>query len=454
MTEPVSPSRAAGEARAWRLEAAQAWESEARRLASPSWPSGFVLALVAPAGAFTVAAVGYRLAQLFEGRALAVVLTGGLAALLALALIAVPLVLARRRGREARARIAEARGKPVPERCPHCDGPLAGEARCACGARVAEAEGLSVVWTGEERWRRLRWRAAVRARLGGASRPGGEWTLSPIVWTALTVLALGLEWSVAAALGGTPPSTVEAPLALDRPLSMHRTARASSEPSARPAGSPTRRRAPAWVGTEVLARRDAGPHHELAVIVREDEGRAFVVYAGGGSAWVSSRALLTPELAPDDVVEVERDGRFADAVVLDRLGPALRVRIGDDVRWTSAARVRVRSDAAHRSGEGLEALVPEGAWVEVREGREWLPGLEVDTARGGLRVLVVGSDGQARWAARDDVRPQRIEPGVRVRVEGAPMIVAARIGHALAVVGPDGRRRWTSVATVGREDGS
>jgi hypothetical protein len=229
---------------------------------------------------------------------------------------------------------------------------------------------------------------------------------------------------------------------------MHGTAHAWT--STREAPS-TRRHAALSVGTQVLARREEALAYELAVIVRVDGARAFVVYADGRSAWIGERDVLAPELAAGDAVQAWNGSRFVPAEIVERVGPALRVLRADGVRtWTSDARVRVRGDAMHARGEGIDSDVPSEAWIEARIDDAWRPGIAVWRRMG--RVQVALSDGSAHWLDIDEVRPQRIGPGVRVRVDGWPrsVIVAARIGHALAVVDEDGTRSWTALSRVAR----
>lgn len=446
---------------ALRREAERAWSEEARRAVMPPFASLFLLCVVVIVGALTLAGVAVRLSLLFEGRPLAVTTTLAVGLALAAALVVVPVVgLVRSRAR-ARVAIASARGARTGACCPRCDAPLlargdddAGTRSCGgCGAALLEAEGLLIVHASEPRWRELRWRASARGRLALPSSV--PWQLSPSLWTTCTIAGLGVLWASAAALGGAPPSTVEAPLALDRQVSMHGTARASSEAPSLPAGASTRARAPLWIGTEVLARRGQEPYHELAVIVRVDVPRAFVVYASGASGWVRARDLLAPELASGDALEIAEGAGFVPVELVDRIGEALHVRRADgSTHWTSAASMRVRSDARHHTGEGLDDEIPPGAWIEVRDGTVLRPALQVEASDDGERAYVAFSDGSARWIDEDDVLVQGIGPGVRVWVDGAsaPMIVAARVGHALAVVGADGARSWTALSRVRREE--
>lgn len=446
---------------AMREEARRAWDEEARRAALPPFSSLSLLGVVVVSGALTLVGVALRMSLLHAGRTGAVVATLAVGLALAALAVVVPLrALLRARARAAAA-VASARDERTRgASCPRCGAPLlarahdeAGARSCGgCGAVLLEAEGLLIAHVSEPRWRELRWRAGARARLAMPARV--SWPLSPALLLAWTMAGLGLLWTTAAALGGAPPRIVEAPLALDRQVSMHATARAASGPAALPAGTSTRPRAPLFMGTQVLARRGRGPYHELAVIVRVDGPRAFVVYASGASAWVGPRDLLAPELAEGDAVEVAEGAGFAPATLLERVGEALHVRRADGTRaWTSASAARVRSDAPHTTGEGLADDIPAGAWVEVRDHGVLRPALQVDASADGERALVALSDGSARWVARDDVATQRIGPGVVVWVDGSPepMIVAARVGHALAVVGSRGDRSWTALSRVRRE---
>ncbi|HEY8428293.1 MAG TPA: hypothetical protein VIL20_07960, partial [Sandaracinaceae bacterium] len=334
-----------------RREARAAWEHEARRRALPPAPSLVLLAIVAAVGAFSAIAVALRVSLPFEGRAPAVAVTSALGIALAALLVLAPLGLVVRARRRARELVARAKEERAGARCPRCDAPLtagapdgAGRRDCgACGATLLEAEGLLVAHTSDAFFRVRRFRASARARLAAGRPPVA---LSPSLWIANTAAALGLLWATAAMLGGAPPSIVEAPLGLDRQVSLHGTARASSEAPAPPAGAATRPNAPAWMGTLVLARRPPGPYHELAVIVRVEPPRAFVVYANGASRWVRARDLLAPELAPGDALELAEGAGYVPVELVERIGEALRVRRADGTtQWTSAALVRVRSDA-------------------------------------------------------------------------------------------------------------
>ncbi len=445
---------------ALRREARRAWEEEALRAVLPPLSSLLLCAVVVLAGAFTLGGVALRMALLHTGRTGAIVTTLAVGLTLAALLVVVPLRALWRGRTRAKSAVASARAaRTSGASCPRCGAPLlarahheAGARSCGgCGATLLEAEGLLVAHASEPRWRELRWRAGARARL--ALPPRASWPLSPALLVACTVAGLGALWMTAALLGGAPPSIVEAPLALDRQVSMHATAHAASEPAALPAGTSTRPRAPLWMGTQVLARRGRGPYHELAVIVRVDAARAFVVYASGASAWVGPRDLLAPELAEGDAIEIAEGAGFAPATLAGRVGEALEVRRADGTTlWTSAAVVRVRSDARHAMGEGLADDIPAGAWVEARDHGVVRPALQVEASPDGAQALVAFSDGSARWVARDDVEVQRIGPGVLVWVDGArePMIVAARVGHALAVVSRGGERSWTALSRVRR----
>lgn len=445
-----------------RAEAAAAWAHQSRRGVVPDGPALALLAAVVGVGVTTLVAVGARLALLFAERpgALAVVLA--VDAALVLLLVGGALRAWRRAEARAAARVARARARRRSTRCPRCAAPLlarsvaeVGARACgACGATLLEAWGLVVVHVSSPRWRRRRWRAAARARLGEPGRAAPS--PSPVRWLGAVTVALGVLWSTAALVGGAvglPPRAVEAPLGLDREVPHH--GRAFAQPVAEaglPPGPTTRPRAPLWVGTQVLARKGRGPHHQLAVIVRVDAPRAFVVWADGDSDWVARGDLLAPELAVGDAVEVFDGAAYAAARLVGRVGSALRVRREDGTEgWTDASRIRVRSDARHARGEGLESEIPPGAWVEVRvEEGAWRPGLGV--ASEGGRLAVALSDGSVRWVPADDVRRQALGPGMRVWVDGwsAPAVVAARIGHALAVVDPEGARGWTALSRVRR----
>lgn len=423
-----------------------------RALPSPS--ARALLAAVAWVGAFTVAALTLRLGALFEGRLGALATLGLVGAALALALLLAPWWSLRRRRVEAAHALAEARAGSRASGCPRC-GQALSEGGCQqCGARVLEAEGLRIVFASDAEVRGARWRAAARAGLRAVARPRPSWAFSSVLWTASTTSALVVLWGTAAALGGTAPSALAAPLALDRQVPEHGVARAR-DPLADvlPREPPTRPSAPAWTGTQVLAQRGAGPYHELAFIVRTERSRAYVVYASGTSGWVRSSGLLAPELAPGDALEVDDGTGFAPATLLRRVGTALRVRRADGrALWTSAGRVRVRREGRHARGEGLESDVPAEAWVEARVGDALLPGLAVGGSQDHARVLVVFADGTSGRIARAHVRAQAIGPGVALRVEGAsgPRIVAARVGDALIVVDEAGRRSWTALARVSR----
>jgi hypothetical protein len=168
---------------------------------------------------------------------------------------------------------------------------------------------------------------------------------------------------------------------------------------------------------------------------------------------VGARDLLAPELAPGDRIEVRRHRVYERAELVRRIGQALLVELDDGTRvWTNTARVRVRSDAHHRTGEGRHADVPpDDAWIELRDGASRRPALLVENAPDQSTVHVVLGDGSARWVLRNDIDAQRIGPGTRVRVDDREVIVAARIGDALCVVDGSGRRSWTSLARVRRD---
>jgi hypothetical protein len=437
-------------------EARRAWFEQARRRALPPEPALLVALAASGVGAFTVAAVAWRSSALFEGRPLAATAVVAIGAALAIAVLGVPLVALRRGWVTALAARTSARSEVV--RCPRCaverapDEP--GDRCAACGGALLGAEGLWIASSSDPHLRALRWAAAARARVGTSIRARPFWPFSSVLAITSTLASVGVVWCTAALLGGTAASAVEAPLALDRQVSLHGTALASP-PAAHdlPPGPPTRPRAPLWSGTQVLARRGSGPYHELGFVVRTERSRGFVVYASGGSAWLRGADLLAPELAPGDAIEVSDGLRFTPATLVYRMGTAFRVRLHDGTaHWTGAARVRVRSDARHTAGEGLESEVTPGAWIEARVGDVLLPGLAVGTSRDHMRTRVVFADGSFRWVPRRAVRPQRIGPGVTVWVEGAdgPRIVAARVGDALVVVDEVGARSWTALSRVRR----
>ncbi|HJL17657.1 MAG TPA: zf-TFIIB domain-containing protein [Sandaracinaceae bacterium LLY-WYZ-13_1] len=449
-----------------RAEAEAAWTRVARRRHLPPGPSLSLLATVVLVGVATLTGVGARFAVLFDGRSWALTAVFLADVGLAVLLLGVPFTLWRAARSRARAAVEAARGRRHATRCPRCGAPLlardvdaVGARACgACDATLLEAGGLLIHDNEAPRWRALRWEAAAEARLGPApSEPAvASAALSPVLWLGAVVVCLGALWSTGALVGGAvglPPRAMEAPLGFEREVPHH--GRAHAQPfgdAALPAGPTTRPRAPAWVGTQALARRGSGPHHQLAVVVRLDPPRAFVVFADGDSDWVRRRDLLAPEIAVGDEVEVFDGDDYRVAEVVERVGPALRVRDADGAeRWTSASRWRVRRDARHLRGEGLESEIPPGAWVESRVGDGvYRPGLAVGSREDGLRVA--GSDGGERWVPSDDVRPQDLAPGVRVWIDGwrEPALVSARIGHALAVVGADGARGWTALSRVRR----
>lgn len=454
-----------------RREAREAWRTEEARLAGPSSSDARLLALAVAVTSGALALVTLRVARLFLDRpgALALVLLVGAA--LVLTIVGGPLVIARRRRQAARAARARA---PRVSRCPRCSAPIgargedeAAARECgACGGALLEAEGLIIAHARDAEWRRRRWRGQARAQLKGAGHAGsaavgapprraGEWALSPMLWIGGSAVALGIIWTSAAALGG---QGLEAPLGLDRqvplhPLSLEPASSARADTSE--LGPPTRPRAPLWTGTSVLAAHGAPHYHEPAVIVRVDEPSAFVVYASGESAWVHARELYAPHLAVGDAVEVRDGDAFVRAQLLRRIGSAALVsdESGRE-RWTSLARLRVRSDARHAPGgaDGRSSSeVPADAWVEARVGGSMRPGIVVERAADGASARVVLSDGSARWIARGDLERQRIGPGARLSVEGrGSRIVAARVGDALAVLDARGRRSWTSLARVRR----
>lgn len=452
-----------------RAEAERAWHRAAAVGVVPDAPSLALLAAVASTGALTVVAVAWRLSAWFAGRPWALAAVVMATAVLVVALIGGPLWAWRRAHARARRRVVEARARRRSGRCPRCRAPLlaraldeAGPRRCgACGAALLEARGLIVQRVSHPVWRARRWRAAAARRLRDQAI-GLAPSLSPTLWLGAVVGSLGALFCTGALVGGAvgvPPRAMEAPLGRVREVPHHGTAHAQPiDDAALPPGPTTRPRAPLWVGTQVLARKGPGPHHQLAVVVRLDPPRAFVVYADGDSDWVRRGDLLAPELAPGDALELFDGSGYAEVELLERVGPALRVRRDGRAEWTSASRIRVRSDAAHARGDGLESEIPPGAWVEVpvtdaelAPGRAALrPGLAVESGVEGLRVAL--SDGSARWVAVPEVRPQRVAPGARVWVDGwtAEAIVAARIGHALVVVDDDGVRRWTALSRVRR----
>jgi len=447
-----------------RREARRAWEAEVARAVLPSAPRRALTLLVGAVGGLTLAAVSWRVARLFEGWAMALV--AGIGVIFAVALSLGPWWVRRRLLAEGAERLSRARGERRSASCPRCGAPVlarecseAGERPCGrCGARLLEAEGLLVQHIAHPRWRRIRWRTAARLRLE-TRRPRAAIALSPTLWLGSTGVALGALWLVGAQLGGVvglPARAMEAPLGLDRQIP-HRQlagrALARADTPEPPPGPVTRPRAPLWVGTQVLARQ-VGALHQLAVVVRADPPRAFVVFANGDADWVHRRDLLAPELASGDALEVSDGARVVPATLLARVGPALRVEIpGEGARWTDASCVWVRSDGAHRRGEGLESEVPPGAWVEAQVGPgAFRPGVAVDAREDPSSLLVATSDGSERWIPRVAADAQQLGPGARVWVDGVSegAVIAARIGHALAVVSPDGTRSWTSLARVRR----
>jgi hypothetical protein len=427
-----------------RAEAESAWREETRRVAIGTDTSALVLALAVLAGALTLALVSMRLASA------GAIAASALGAALALAIGTAPIAIVLLRVRGARRVIERARVEANVE-CPRCAASIAAAAdRCAgCDAILGREMGLVIAYTSDAAWRRRRLRAQARLRLRGLA---SGWALSPLVWISLSIVALAIVWASQKSVEGGGLAAI--PFGPDRESSMPSIAFAEPEGIAPPPPGPqTRPFAPLWVATLALARTERSPYHELAVIVRVDPPRALVVYASGGSRWVYARELLAPELAPGDAVEVWDGSRFQEATLRQRVGSAVRVRSPDgSQRWTSDANLRVRSDAAHRAGEGLESEVPPGAWVEARIGGVLRPGIAVDVTREEDRLLVAMSDGTEIWIPQSGVRSQAIGPGVEVFVDGwpRPLLVAARIGHALAVVGEDGSRSWTSLARVRR----
>lgn len=437
----------------WAEEASEAWRVELRHVTHGGGRRA-TSAVVLATGVVAVIVIALRIALLFEGAGAAAPL--GTAAILVLALIGIPAWIVRRTRARIRASVADARGRAGSKACPRCGAPhLArgpddvGERACgACGASLLEAEGLVVVRIAIARHRRARWRAAARHRL---RRVRDSAFLGPVPALAGVITALAILWGVSSAVGsavGVPPQTMETSIGRSEEVPYRGTARARGEgETVSPPGSPTRPRSPLWVGTQVLARIGDGPFHQLAVVVRVDDDEAFVVYADGDADWLPRSALLAPEVAGGDEVEVFDGARWRRGRVDERVGPALRV----DGRWTSLSRVRVRVDARHRMNEGREGSIPPGAWVEaeVEEGT-WRPGIAIEA--GDERLLVALGEGGFGWFDRRRIRAQAIGPGVRVWVDGreTEMIIAARVGHALAVVAPDGSRSWTALSRVRR----
>ncbi|MCB9598344.1 MAG: hypothetical protein H6719_36860 [Sandaracinaceae bacterium] len=434
-------------------EARRAWRFEARRLVAPADRSRLA-ALVLATGSVTVALVAQVMARRVAGADAL-----GLAVSIALALgvaLGLPLALTRRSRRRLDREIAEARARAGSVDCPRCARPLLARgpdvvARRTCGhcaAPLLEAEGLLVVDLADSGHRAARWSAAARHRLRHV-RPRRE---GPVLWFAtsllgLAVLAVGARVAGVGA-GSTPLLEMALGTHADRPIDG--TARARNdddEGSVLPVGPATRPRAPLWVGTQVLARRGAGPWHQLAVIVRVSPPSAFVVFADGDADWVGADGLLAPEIAVGDRVQIYDGRRYVAAAVTERLGPAVRA----DAVWTSMGRLRIRVDALHATGEGRESDVPLDAWVEAEvEPGQWRPGVTVRTE--GLRRLVALSEGAARWFEHEEVRAQGVSPGAWVWTDDrrAPRLVAARVGHALALVDDRGDRGWAALSQVRR----
>lgn len=357
--------------------------------------------------------------------------------------------------RRARARVAAevdaVRARAVSAACPRCGASLeagraAGRRRCAaCRAELLEVDGVRIVAAGSPALRRARWQAAVRHQLRHVRRPTGLGALGgfAIVGLALSLLTGSARLAGASAL---PMPLLDTALGdSEEEAPREGTARARGDDGAN-AGLATRPNAPAWIGTQALARRDGGVWHQLAAIVRVRDGRALVVFADGDVAWVRADGLLAPELAVGDAVEHWDGDAYVAGEVEDRKGPALLV----SGRWTSASRVRVRLDAAHARGVGRLSELTVDDWIEVATADGWRPGVRVDAE--GLSQRVVSSDGVERWVDHERVRGQRIGPGTPVEVDGRPgrFLVAARVGHALAVVDERGARRWTALSRVRR----
>ena len=202
---------------ALRVEARGAWRDEVRRAVLPSAPQRTLALVIGAVGAFTLIAIGWRVARLFEGWAVGLV--AGLGALLALALASGPWLVRRRLLQEGEARRVRASEERKSAGCPRCGAPVlargradAGARPCGrCGAILLEAEGLLIQHIAHARWRQQRWRSAARQRLEGR-KPRAALVLSPSLWLGSTAFALGALWLVAAqghasaraAVGGHP----------------------------------------------------------------------------------------------------------------------------------------------------------------------------------------------------------------------------------------------------------
>ena len=437
----------------WLKRAEAACALEVRRLIAPT-EARLLLSLVAAIGGVSMALVAARLSSAFAERPTLRSLWALIAVFTVVGFFAALAWTARRARARIRAEIGRAARRPGARACTRCgegfsEVTVPSRRRCAqCGAQLLHLHGMCVVQIDDAALQRARWRGAVRRRLRHVAPAR---LLAPPLWLGIATMALAMLWVAGAALAGTlgPDSlgggAPMASLSETTDVAQDGVARARGVvDSGGPVGAATRPRAPIRVATQILARVGRGPYFSPGVIARVSEGRAFVVFADGDTAWVGPGALLAPELVPGDALEVYRAGRFVSGRLEAQNGAA--VRVGG--RWTSLSQVRVRLDARRGSGDARGFQVSGDAWVEAQRDSRWRPGVVVGVQ--GSRTRVVFADGVERWLPYTAVRPQRLDPGTWVLVEERPgrWIIGSRVGHALAIVGTDGRRGWTAVSRV------
>ncbi|HJL18555.1 MAG TPA: tudor domain-containing protein [Sandaracinaceae bacterium LLY-WYZ-13_1] len=229
---------------------------------------------------------------------------------------------------------------------------------------------------------------------------------------------------------------------------------------------PARPAEPMTVGTPVWASfRDTGFYFQGVVVERRDDGQHRVVYADGGSEWVSARSLRPDALGADARVHVRSryDGDFSEGQVGRRLGQALYVRLANgDEGWTALPHVRFAAgdpdtpslgDAPPASPPPDAGSTAVGSTVLVNYQHQGLRFAGVVTAvREDGRKHVVYLDGETEWVDPVLVAPDDLDEGdvvhIRRRWDPPEWVrghVRRRLGHAFQVELDDGGMAWTSL---------